>query len=90
MGNKVTVSNLNSQERSPRCNSCGKEHLGRCVYSMDGSFGCVNRVHKMGYCPTPKSKGMEVNQDSHGCLNPNAPKRNCFYAHGAKKGINPE
>ena len=44
----------------------------------------------MIYFPELKTKGKDVNQDPHGGLDPNAPKRNHFYAHGAKGGTNME
>ncbi|XP_027768523.1 uncharacterized protein LOC107003811 [Solanum pennellii] len=95
MGNKDRGSNQNSQgggysyER-PSCTSCGKQHLGRDIASTDGCFGCGYRGHKMIDSPNLNEKVKEVNQAPHDCRDPNAPKRNRFYALGAKEVTNPE
>lgn len=62
----------------------------RCLDYTYDCFRCGNRVHKMRYCLTLKAKGKEVNQAPYGGPNPNALKRNRFYALGAKKGTNSE
>ncbi|XP_049356980.1 uncharacterized protein LOC125821605 [Solanum verrucosum] len=63
----------------PRCATCGKHHLGKCLAGTDGCFGCWSKCHKMRDCPTLKAKGKETNQVAHDGPDPNAPKRNHFY-----------
>ena len=52
MGNKDRVSNKNSHgggcafER-PKCTTCWKQNLGRCLAGKDGCFGCGNKCQKM-------------------------------------------
>ncbi|XP_027772362.1 uncharacterized protein LOC114076856 [Solanum pennellii] len=77
VGNNYRVSNKNSQgggyafER-PRCTSCWKQHLGRCLAGTYGCFECGNTGHKMRDFPCLKETGKEVNQSPHGGLDPNS------------------
>ncbi|XP_049382853.1 uncharacterized protein LOC125847230 [Solanum stenotomum] len=69
----------------PRCATCGKQHLGKCLAGKDGCFGCWSKGHKIRDCPTLKAKGKETNQVSHDGPDPNAPTRNHFYMLQANK-----
>ncbi|XP_069147114.1 uncharacterized protein [Solanum lycopersicum] len=90
MGEKDRVSNKNSQggghtcER-PRCATCGKQHLGKCLVGTNGYFACSSKNHKMRECPKIKEKGKEINQAPQGGLDPNAPKKNPPYGMGARR-----
>ncbi|XP_049399713.1 uncharacterized protein LOC125863738 [Solanum stenotomum] len=79
-----------SNFKRPRCATCEKQHLGKCLADTDGCFGCGSKGHKMLDCPTLKAKGKETNQVAHDGPDPNAPKRNHFYLLQAKrdKGLN--
>ena len=52
MGNKDRVFNKNSHggvytfER-PRCATCGKKHLGKCLDGMDGCSAYSSKNHKI-------------------------------------------
>ena len=95
MGNKDRVSNKLSQgggyafERR-RCTIFLEKHLGRSLAGKDGRFECGNKSHNIRHWPTLKAKGKEVNQAPHGGPDLNAPKRNHFYALGAKQATNLE
>ena len=52
MERKGRVPNQNSQAggytyERPKCTTCGKQHLGKCLVGTDGCFGCINKGHKM-------------------------------------------
>ena len=89
MGKKDKVSNQNSQEcchafQRYRCATCGKQHLGKCLSNTDGFLCGGNSGHKMRDFPNLKAKEKTVNQYPQGGLDPNAPKKNCFYALGSR------
>ena len=95
MGNKDKVFTENSQGGGhsfyrSRCATFEKKHLGKCLASTDGCFECGKKTHKMRDFPNLKEKGIEVNQDPQGCLDPNVPKRNRFYALGQEEKTNVE
>ena len=69
----------------PRCATCGKQHLGKCLAGTDGCLGCGSKGQKMRDCPTLKAKGKETNQVALDGPDPNAPMRNRFYMLQAKK-----
>ena len=87
MGNKDKVSNQNSKggghsfER-PKCTSCGKKHLGKCLARMDVCFACGSKVQNLRV-PNINSKVKGVNQSP---LDPNAPKKNPLYGVGVRRG----
>ena len=67
MGNKDRVSNRNSQggvhtfER-PRCATCRKQHLGKCLAGTDDCFVFASKNHKMRDSPNIKAKAKrEIN-----------------------------
>ncbi|TMX05410.1 hypothetical protein EJD97_021941 [Solanum chilense] len=90
IGSNDKVCNNNSQGggyafEMSRCTTCGKQHLGRSLAGMDGFFGYVNRFHTMRDWMVLKAICKETNQANHDGLDPNASKRNCFYALRARK-----
>ncbi|XP_049381296.1 uncharacterized protein LOC125845822 [Solanum stenotomum] len=44
----------------PKCATCGKQHLGKCLAGTDGCFGCEKKGHKMRDCPTLSAKEREA------------------------------
>ena len=81
MGNKEKAPNQNSQggghtfER-PKCTTCGKQHLGKCLARTDVCFACGSKTYNMSDCPKINAKEKVVNQAP---LDPNAPKKNPSY-----------
>lgn len=70
MVNRDRVFNFHSQgmnkgvsynERST-CDKCRNQHLGKCLASTNGCFGCGKKVHKMRDCLTLMEKGREAKE----------------------------
>ena len=62
MVNKDRASNQNPQGdghtfESPRCASCGKQHLGKCLVGTDCCFACASKNHNMRDFPNINAKG---------------------------------
>ncbi|XP_049348155.1 uncharacterized protein LOC125812718 [Solanum verrucosum] len=74
------------------CTTCGKRHNGKCLVGTSGCYGCGNPDHQVRNCSTFTARGREAKQASYVGLNPNAPKKNRFYALKANKdkGANPD
>ncbi|XP_049378070.1 uncharacterized protein LOC125842809 [Solanum stenotomum] len=62
------------------CAKCGKKHEGKCLVGMGVCYGCGKSGHQLKDCPTRMAKGKEGNQSPPSGSNPNAPKKNHFYA----------
>ena len=65
VGIKDSVPNHNYQGGSgggytherPKCTTCGKQHLDKCIVGKDGYFGCGIRGHKMRDFPVLIEQG---------------------------------
>ncbi|KAK4717963.1 hypothetical protein R3W88_016301 [Solanum pinnatisectum] len=80
------------QSSKPLCTTCGKRHHGKCLADTSGCYGCGKHDHQVRNCPTYTAWGREAKQASYVGADPNALKKNRFYALEANKdkGANPE
>ena len=93
MGIKDSVPNHNYQGGSgggytherPKCTTCGKQHLDKCIVGKDGYFGCGNRGRKMRDYPILKAKGKETNKAPQEGPDSNTQMKNHFYMLQANK-----
>ncbi|TMX01695.1 hypothetical protein EJD97_023892 [Solanum chilense] len=76
--NKHSQGGVHTFERT-RCDSCGKQHLGKCLVGTDHCFACGSKGHKMRDFPNIKARMKEFNKSPQGGLYPNAPKKNHSY-----------
>ena len=66
--------------RSQFCEQCDKRHDGVCLVGTGNCYGCGKSVHMKRYFPMMKTQGRENSQVQVSAPNPDAPKKNGFYA----------
>ncbi|XP_049346806.1 uncharacterized protein LOC125811345 [Solanum verrucosum] len=64
----------------PICPKCGRKHKGKCLVSTGNCYGCGKNGHMRRDCPMLKAQGRENAQAQVSGPNPDAPKKNHFYA----------
>ncbi|KAH0784229.1 hypothetical protein KY290_003827 [Solanum tuberosum] len=86
--NKGKVSTPKPQEargggpyvEKPICAKCGRKHEGKCLVGTGNCYGCGKSGHMRRDCPMLKTQGRENAQAQASGPNPDAPKKNHFYA----------
>ncbi|WMV30450.1 hypothetical protein MTR67_023835 [Solanum verrucosum] len=64
---------------SSTCAKYGRKNRGKCLYNMDGCFGCGKIGHKIRDCPSLTTKGREGKQAPLGGSGSRAAKQNRLY-----------
>ena len=62
------------------CTKCGRKHEGKCLVGTGNCYGCGKSGHMRRDCPMLKAQGRENAQAQASGPNPDAPKKNSFYA----------
>uniref|UniRef100_M1DTJ2 Polyprotein n=1 Tax=Solanum tuberosum TaxID=4113 RepID=M1DTJ2_SOLTU len=86
--NKGKVSTPKPQEargdgpyvKKPICTKCGRKHEGQCLVGTGNCYGCGKSGHMRRDCPMLKAQGKENAQAQASGPNPDALKKNRFYA----------
>ena len=64
----------------PICAMCGRKYEGKYLVGMGNYYSYGKSDHMMRYCPMMSSQGRENAQAQESAPNPDAPKKNHFYA----------